>query len=264
MDIDDGSGNQRKLGLLAPSPGMVKASRTWETDNQPMLTDDEVRNIITDPHRTSMREMFDDHWVAEGDQQNKGSCNGWATASVVSKTRWLQGIRDGVVLSGSYVYSWINNGQDNGSNLADDVNELTLHGTTSAKNCGPQSIFRSQTKQFDADAAKHKGLNFLPIDTIQGLKSAVAKGFLVVVAVEVGNNFQRYKSGVLNPDSGSGNHAIHCDDLKWDGSRFLFDCPNNWNLTFGERGRVWLPEQAFSQTMSVHQFWALMSIVETP
>ena len=254
---------ERKLGLLEPAANFVKATRTWETDNKPLWTDAQIRDVIQDKKRTTSRELFDSHWIKEGDQQDKGSCNGWATASVLSKTRWKQGVRDGIVLSGSYVYSWINGGQDNGSPLDQDIKELTTHGTCPKSMCGPQMIFRNQTKQFDVEAAKYKGLNFLPIDTIQGLKTAVAMGFLVVVAVQVGPHFNKLNSqGILTPDSGNGNHAVHVDDMIVINDKIYFDLVNNWNVTWGQDGRAYVPEEMFTRTIQVHQFWALMSNLE--
>lgn len=269
----DVAGNERRLGLCLPDPTFVCMMPVFEAAMpQNLLTPDQVKQLLTDPSRTPSSDIFDDHWVKEGDQGHPGSCNGWAGASAMSKTRYLRGIQDGLVLSGSYVYSWINNGQDNGSPLDRGMAELAAHGAPAAARCDKNKIYRNQTQQFDAEAMNHLGLNCYAITTRQGLDSAVALRFMVVVALHVGNAFMNYKGkGLIPVVAGIGNHAIHVDDGRLVGQDVQYKPVNNWNLTWGERGYGWTTFDSFKQTMKrvengrqvgVHQFYAITSTQE--
>jgi hypothetical protein len=181
----------------------------------------------------------------------------------MSKTRWSRGLKDGLVLSGSWIYAGINDNRDAGAQLRDGM-EAAERGAPPASLVGPNTIYmRDMPKSAAAEAAKHQGFMFLPIDSIDGLMSAIAMGFYCVVAVQAGSGFSKVDSqGIARVDRGNGNHAIHCDDLVVINNEIFFDCPNNWGIKYGVRGRAYLPRESFEQTAQVHQFWALISTHE--
>jgi hypothetical protein len=273
--VIDGSGEERRLGLLMPDETNVCAAPFLE-DSIPnnILTDDQIMQLITDPGRTAAVDIFDEHWVKEGDQKQHGSCNGWAAGQLLSKTRFKRGLQDGIVMSGSYVYSWINNGQDNGSALDRAMAELQSHGAPPASMCDANKIYRKDTQQFDAEAMKHLGFDAYAIKTKRGLDSALALGFIVGVAVQVNNAFMNYKGqGLIPVSTGNGNHAIHADDIRWNPTtkQYEYRPVNNWNVTWGNRGWGWTTFASFQQTMlrnengqqsGVHQFYTIVSTQE--
>lgn len=263
--VIDLTGTERRLGCNIPqNTNMVCAS--YASAN-PLHTQDEIRKIITDPNRTSRRSLFGPEWIRRGDQKKHGSCNGWATASSYTKVRWLRGFRDDFYGSGAYVYSKINRDQDNGSALNDDIGELVKYGVCSDTIVNADQIFAAQmdVAAADADAAKHKGLIAYHCSTQQELLSGLADGFIAVVVVQVDTNvFCNYHgSGLVPSFRGIGNHAVHVDDLVWDGKQFLFDLVNNWGVHWGDQGRGMATWSSFQQTFGVHPFYLICSTNET-
>lgn len=264
-DVIDIAGITRRLGCLLPQNGNLVCS-SYAAAANPLYDQNTIKQMVTDPTRTKRRSLFGPSWVKRGDQRSHGSCNGWATASAYTKIRWLRGFRDNWYGSGSYVYSKINGNRDNGSSLNDDIGELTKYGVCSDTVVTADQIFQAQMNvaAADADAAKHKGLVAYHCTTQQELLSGLAAGFIAVVVVQVAGSFQSYNgSGLLPAFRGSGNHAVHVDDLVWDGNQFLFDLVNNWNVTWGDQGRAMASWASFQQTFGVHPFYLICSTNET-
>jgi hypothetical protein len=264
--ITDLAGNQRCLGCLPPQNSRVYC-QSYAAAANPLYSMDQIKLMVTDPTRTRRRTVFDASWIKRGDQKNHGSCNGWATASAYTKIRWLRGFRDNFYGSGAYVYSKINGGQDEGSSLNDDIGELLKWGVCSDTIVTADQIFPQQQNvaAADADAANHKGLVAYHCTTQQELLSGLAAGFIAVVVVQVDDQQQFMNftgSGILPAFRGTGNHAVHVDDLIWDGSQFLFDIANNWNLFWGDQGRAMGTWSSFQQTFNVHPFYLICSTNE--
>ena len=254
------------LGLLAPDPTKVcNRQKFSKAVTSAKLSAAEIQKLISDPSRVPASAVFDDHWVKEGNQLSHGSCNGWATASALSKTRFKRGINDGTVLSGSYVYSLLNGCQDNGSALSDDIDELAKNGAPPASVCGPDTIWRKDTIQFDDQDAKHKGLACFSVSDEATLQTAVALGFICVVAVQVDRSrFVNFSGpGILPAFHGSGNHAVHVDDLVVYQGQLCYRLVNNWGLGWGNSGTALVTFDSFSETIGVHQFWAITSTMES-
>ena len=207
-------------------------------------------------------EVEDDHsYVVEG--VGVHNCNGWMTSSIESKLRWLRGIQDGLVLSGSYVYSLINGGNDNGSALQDDIGAMTQFGSCPASMCPANNWHRNQTKQFDSEAAKHKQLNWMPVKTLEGFFSAIYFGALGGSCVDVNNAFANWNGvGICPTGSGIGNHAVHVDDVVIYKGSLATDSPNNWGLGWGDRGRGLFTADTYARTFQNHQFYVAFSTAE--
>ncbi len=261
ITIVDKFGIERKCGSLLPPTNFVSSFKTYEAE-KPLFTDAEIRKIITDPNRIPARKFFGPSWMM--DQHTKGSCNGFGGAGALSKARRRRGINDNLLLSGAWLYSLINGNQDNGSALEDGLKAIQLHG------CAPASLVpwdmiyqRQMPANAKAEAAKHKGLVCYAVQTKQGFRSALAAGFPVIVAVMVGNNFQRLDfNGTCGVDRGIGNHAIHCDDICIVGSEEVYDTCNSWGLGYGTQGRAYSRWDSFTQTFGNHTFYAIGSTEE--
>ena len=256
-EIFDLDGGVRRLGALAPDPGMLKAFQD-AVDAVEELTDAEIERLLLDPNRVPARKTFVDDWICN--QLSFGSCNGWATAEAIARGRYRRGIRDGITrFSGSYCYSWMNGGRDQGSALSDGIEVANERGAPPEILCPADKIYRKQIPaSVDVEASKHRGFRLRPVKTMQGLRTALAKQWPCIVAVHAGGNFQRLNSdGVSGVDNGMGNHSVCVDDLVRKGSKEFFDMANSWGTSFGERGRSYLTQQHFKQTFGVHTFWAL-------
>lgn len=263
QQIVDITGNVRRLGSLAPDPGKLKAL-LQAAGQAEEYTDEQIRKMLTDPDRVAARLIFTDEWICN--QLSFGSCNGWATAEAIARGTYRRGFKDCPKrLSGSYVYAWINGNQDNGSGLSDGQQAAALHGAPPEEMVPANLIYRRQMPAgADAEAAKHKGFLLVPLPTLRALRTALAKQDPCIVAVHAGGNFQRLNSdGVAGVDNGMGNHAVVVDDSKIVAGKEVFDMANSWGLGYGTKGRAYLTESHFRQTMNVHGFWTLRSTVET-
>lgn len=263
-DIEEifAAGEVRRLGSLCRPAGFVSAFAAFESAF-PLLDDADIRKLMTDSNRPPRRAIFSAEWIQN--QRSHGSCNGYAGAAALSRSRWLRGIYDNLILSGAYLYSKMNGGRDNGSMLDDGMHAVEKYG------CAPELLVpwnqiypRDQSPTADMEASKHKGLSCYAVESLQGLRSALALGFPCIVAVHAGGRFSTLNSGVCGVDSGSGNHAVMVDDLVVRGSEFLYDMANSWGLDFGEFGRGFLTEAHFAQTMKYHSFYAIPTTVESP
>lgn len=260
--ITDINWNVRSLGTLAPPEGFVSAFKVFEKE-QPIYDDADIRRMILDPHRASRRnKLFGPSWIQN--QFSKGSCNGYASAGSLAKARRLRGIRDNLLLSGSWLYSLMNGGRDNGSMLEDGLQFVQSHGICPASLVPWDMIYQHQMPaNAKTEAAKHKGLVCFAVKTKQGFRSALAAGFPVIVAVQAGGNFQRLDAkGIAGVDSGRGNHAIHCDDICIINGSEVYDTCNSWGLGYGDQGRAYSRWESFEQTFGTHTFYAIGSTEE--
>lgn len=255
-------GNIQGTGLLAPDINRLKAFAASPNAVQE-FTDAQIRELITDPDRVPMRKLFGPEWISN--QSSYNSCAGWATVACQDRRRWLSGIRDKLMLSGSYVYAWCNNGQDNGSFTSDTLNEIKLHGAPSKQLVPENIIYLSQMPLGAHEAADdHKALIAYPVKSMQGLKTALALMMPCVVAIQYGNPFQQLNSkGVAGYSNGPGNHAIAAQDIVIIDGELVFDTANSHGLSYGDNGCAYLREESFIQTMPNHTFWAFGSPAES-
>lgn len=255
--IIDEFGEVRRLGSLCPPAGFVSSFNTFE-DEKPVWDDSDIRKVLQQGLPTC-RDIFSGEWVH--DQKSHGSCNGYAAAGALQAARWLRGIRDGLKLSGAYLYSKMNGGRDQGSALEDGLKNVKKWGIAPADLVPWDQIYPSeQPRNADAEAAKHKGLTCYAVQTRQGFRTAVAAGFPVIVAVHAGRNFQRLNAqGIAGVDSGRGNHATFVLGAKLIGGTECYDMQNSWNTRYGTGGRCFLTWDSFAQTFGTHTFYAIAS-----
>lgn len=267
--ITDIHGIERKLGLLPPPRGFVSAMPVFE-EIVSEWSDVEIRDAIADPNRKLGRKLFGKSWTH--DQGSVGSCNGWAGAGAYARARWLRGHTDGMQFSGAWLYSLMNGGRDNGSALEDGLVAGMREGFAELSLVGPNQIYpHLQHRRADAivSAAQHRSFEAYAVKTKRGFRTALAKGFPVIVAVMAGPGFQRLSTnggngyGVSGVDNGPGNHALLCDEifLLPDG-REVYDTQNSWGMRFGDLGRTFLTWGSFAQTFGVHTFYAIASTEE--
>lgn len=265
--IIDANGNERRCGSLPMPKNRVSSLPPFgSAPNQPLWSDEQIKEVVTDPSRMPSRELFGPEWIL--DQLSFGSCNGHALAAAGARARWLRGIRDKLLFSGAYSYSKMNGGRDNGSIIEDDIEVGTRYGFCPLSLVPANQIYPSQQpKTADAEAAKNKGLEAYKVvgdwsTKMRAVRTALAQRFGVIVAVMAGNGYSRVDSrGVcVGVDAGSGDHAVLGDDLLWDGKRWLYDSPGSWGTTLGHDGRVYLTDNHFKQTLGPHEFVVIPSI----
>jgi len=183
--IRDATGETRRLGSLIQPEGFVSAYPSIESVGE-LWDDQQIRRVITASNRVPRRHIFGPSWIQN--QKSKGSCNGYALAGGLSKSRYLRGIQDKLLLSGAFPYSLMNGGRDNGSMLSDGLKIIETHGSCPESLVPWDAIYPNlQPANAKAEAAKHKGLVCYAAETMQGLRTGLAKGFIAVVAVHEGH-----------------------------------------------------------------------------
>jgi len=238
---EDQGGNLRFLSLRKPDPtrrmAMKQASDVFQLIPRSQWVNIDRRPIYGVPQFVL-------------DQQQHGSCVGFSAAGAEMISRDLRGLTY-ARLSGSYVYSWINGGQDNGANIVDSLNALQTHGTCLDATCPVNSIYRQQSKAGDVEAARFKIAFGVAITSAnQGncfdwIGSIIQMGSLVQFAVEVGNNYENFDAnGVAGFSRGSGNHSVYADGMIQINGVWYLTKKNSWNM-WGpwKNGYVLLSEQ---------------------
>lgn len=257
----DETGEERRCGSLPTPEGLTCAFPTFESTFE-VWDDQQIRRVITDPDRVPSRVLFGPEW--NQNQRSHGSCNGFAEANVYGKARRLRGIMDKRLFSGAFAYSLMNGGRDQGSVLEHGMRNLPIHGVCYAETVPWNQIYpHQQPAHAKAEALKHRGLVVFKAETLQGLRTGLAKRMPAVIAVHAGRNFQRLNSqGIAGVDSGGGNHSVHADDLCIIGGQEVFDHENSWGLGYGTNGRSYLTTEHFAQTFRNHTFYLVGSTEE--
>lgn len=226
----DFDGCPRLLAKLPPDPAKRRLLTPFR-EAVPLVPESEWREI-------NRRDGLP--WIIN--QQNHGSCVGFSSAGALMRARAINGSAP-VTLSGSYVYSWINGGRDQGAVITDALAVLRDKGTCREALCDWDTIYRQQvSREADEDARRFRLLEAYTADTWDEILSAVQLGYLPIFAVMVGDSFASTDSdGVAGFDRGPGNHAVHADGCKrLSGLGWVLDMVNSWGPKFGQAGRCYL------------------------
>jgi hypothetical protein len=262
-DYTDISGILRRPGSLIMPQGTVSSFPPTASDPDfPMWDDATIKRVISDPNRRDMVKLFP--FAQYGTNQHSTSaCNGFAGASAVTRVRKLRGIDDGFVGSGSFVYSSINRGQDNGSVLEDGMKAIQEHGVCDQKLNPYDRIFAKQvTPDARADALKHKGLSAYRATSREAWNSGLAAGFVGVAAVMCGPRFDKITNLTAGVQQGPGNHAMCVESVEWRNGEYQYLSVQSWGNGYGSNGRVYLTWNHFRETFGSHTFYLLPTSVE--
>ena len=250
-------GRLRGLGLLLPPQGYQCDLPVFGDVVEPL--DRNTLKRIAQSTTATGRTIFDRSFIRN--QGRYGSCNGFAGAAALTRARIRRGLRR-VDLSGAYLYSLINGGNDNGSHLSAGMKTLASNGCATESTVPWNKIYPrlyDRTKA-NREARKYRAFECYRVDNEAELWTALALGWDVVVAVHVGSRFNRLDSnGVAGVNSGRGNHAVMCDGLLWAGGEIVADGVNSWGTGWGDRGRMLLRWSHFRQTIGIHHFYAIRS-----
>lgn len=255
-------GEEKGCGLLLPPVACQTALPVWE-DKLPVWNEAEILDVAKSGLMDG-RKLFDPSWIK--DQKSHGSCNGFAGAAALSRSRVRRGLPR-VDLSGAYLYSLINGGQDRGSMLDDGMNAIQTKGIATAATVGWDQIYPHQydRSKADAEASQYKAFEAYAVKTLPGLWTALAADWDCVVAVHAGNSFMRVGTdGVAGVDGGPGNHAVAVDGLFYSTKlgRLVACGVNSWGTQYGEQGRMGLTEDHFAQPMQYHAYYAIRSTTD--
>lgn len=234
---EDANGNQRFLGKLAPDPGKQNKLRRFNA-MFPLIPRSQWKPI---DRRSTLGTQFITN------QRSHGSCVGYSAAQAEMRMRALRGLKF-YVLSGAYIYSFINGGRDNGAQITDALDVLVKHGTCLESTVDWNTIYRAQASRGDAEAQRFRMGEGVVVQSFDEAGTALQMGMIPQFALEVGNNFENLDSdGVAGFSPGGGNHSVHADGMKLSSrGAWLLDTPNTWGVGFGQQGRAFTSEKHFS------------------
>jgi len=198
-----------------------------------------------------------------GNQGQQNSCVGWSIAYGMKSYQekearnWdlVQGetIDKDHVFSPAFIYNQINHGQDNGSRFQDAFNLLQSKGVASlAKDPYDQADFTSKPN----DDAVSEATNFriawakqIDPKDIESLKSYLAKGYPIIIAIAFDNAFTDPKGSAvvssMQVDANSMGHAMLL--VGYDDSKSAFKVMNSWGTDWREGGFCWFTYDGFKQ-----------------
>ena len=264
QEFVDHTGMLRRPGSKLIEPGFVSSFRPYAADpEQPLWDDRTIKEVITDPGRRDMMEVLPpEKYVTQ--QHSTSACNGHAAAQAATAARVLKGMKDDFVGSGAYVYSLINGGSDNGSNLEDGMRVIQENGVPDQRLVPYNMIYpRMQPKTAKVEAAEHRGLTAFRAKTKQGWLSGLAAGYVGICAVMAGRAFSQLdKDGVAGLVPSRGNHACAVIDLRWRKNRFEMLLSNSWGTQWGMDGRCWITWDHLAQTFPYHVHYLIPSMQE--
>lgn len=243
-------------GLLLPLQRVTYQCESYAA-KYPIKKEDVIEKVRA---RWRARQLFTDRWILS--QGNRGSCNGYACAGSLSRIVYLSGLPE-VHLSGEYVYAHINGGLDRGSTLDDGMKFLMQNGACRKELVPHETYLLNRiSKEAEADAKNYIAHECLEAKTEIELADGLSNGFIAVVAVQASQSYSRLDSkGICGESNGVGNHSVSVDDCIFDGTQFLFDQPNSWGLSWGDRGRGYLTwNRHLRKTVQYHQFFLIRGV----
>ena len=259
-EIESRDGELRRLGSLVIPAGLVCSAPVYDDEFEVWDTSDIMR-VVADKDRVPSRRMFPaEKWIKN--QRSHGSCNGYAAASAFSKLLRIVGHDGEYQASGAWLYSLINGGRDEGSQLIDGMRVGEDVGFASEDTVTWDMIYpgRQPVAKAKKEAAAHKGRAYYRCRTLQALKTGLAQGWPGVVAVHAGAKFQKLSNGIAGVDRGPGNHAVCVDDLAIVKGKLVYDMPNSWGIEgYGDEGRGYLTDDSLEEPLKYHAFYILRS-----
>lgn len=253
-EIEDQFGVIRRCGSMPSKPpadsGLVAFASAF-----PVWTLDQCRNAIA-AKTWKAADLFPGE--GEENQGSAGSCNGYALANASWRAAYAGGNTKLTKRSGSYPYSLMNGGRDQGSELFRAFQVGQEYGLPSLTSCPWNLIYRNDTRRFDTEAALFKVDAPLLIHSWGELITAWAGPFFTVIAVQAGRNFERLNGDVLGIDQGGGNHAVCQSDVRvTDSGEIQAKIIMDWGLQHGVKGCGWLGKDHLRTTVQNHAFYAI-------
>lgn len=259
-DVVDG---QYFTGCLVPDskPQRIAAYE----DSQPMLSKQEIVDLVQNENRTPARKRFPaEQWIRN--QGGRGSCNGYAGAWALARARVMAGLPF-EPLSGEYLYSMINGGRDSGSMLDDGMEKIQSDGVARESLVKHESyLWNQMSQEARQDAERFKAFECYAARTEMGWASGLALGWVGVCATHYTNAMMRLNNGVSAESHGPGNHAECCQDIViLSGDEFGYDLANSHGLRVLDKGQhivTW--KKHLSSTTRNHVFYLIRGVTDDP
>lgn len=259
-EFTDSTGQLRRCGSL-PLVTEVPVGAAFE-DQSEVWTDAQIRRVLANTERTPVIEQMRDagfleEFTSKANQFSTAACNGWLVANSYTLGCFLGDPSQRTVYSGSYAYSKMNNGVDQGSVLAKGRKVGEEFGNVPVEVCPWNVIYEPQTRQFDELAKKNRAVQPFPARTWQGFLTGMAKGCIGGVAIQAGRDTEtRMANGIHKPMRGPGNHAIIAIDIQMrPNGEFMFPAYLDWGADNGDGGFIYTTYDHYAEPFNYHEFW---------
>lgn len=192
-----------------------------------------------------------------GDQEQEGSCTGWAHTGLFYACQIASG-QDPYEGAAAFNYYMARKrigeqGQDNGADPQDNLASLVDEGLPAEHDMpyvsGQYAVSPTAKQFFDAKHHRLIGAALVAQDS-NHLKSVIAARRVFTFAIVVYSSFENAANGDIplpNPNGGDqylGGHDLfafgYADDPEWPGGGY-FNFQNQWGLSFGNGGRGRIP-----------------------
>ncbi|CAN5525212.1 hypothetical protein BH10BAC5_BH10BAC5_27870 [soil metagenome] len=208
-----------------------------------------------------------------GNQGAQNSCVGWSVGYAMktfqekNSRNWdlTQGgdIVAQHVFSPAYIYNQINKGNDNGAFFADAFELLRTKGIASLEKdpYDPSDHTTKPDAEADKEASSYKIAWAKKIDKtdLHDLKSYLAKGYPVIIAISFDENFSKVRSEIVNDmivDEHAMGHAMLL--VGYDETKNAFKIMNSWGTSWGDGGYCWMSYNAFNKC--IRECWVAKDI----
>lgn len=168
------------------------------------------------------------------DQRSTSGCVGFSAAAANMKMRALRGMTP-ERLSGAFVYSLINGGNDGGAMIDDSRVALTKYGVClDAENPLPKIFWRQVNDEAKQSALKRQMTVAYRCDNINEVATALQLGLIVQAGVQVDGNFSSFdNNGISRARGRYANHSIHLYGMKQIDGKWVYRMGNTWGATWG-------------------------------
>ena len=204
-----------------------------------------------------------------GNQGSQNSCVGWSIAygmkSYQEKTARNWELTNGNelnkdhIFSPAFIYNQINRGEDNGALFEDAFNLLQTKGVASLST-DPYNDADFKTKPnnnafTEAGAYKIAWAKTIDPQDLKGIKSYLAKGYPVIIAISFDDAFQAPDGPAtitsMKIDNNAMGHAMLI--VGYDEGKNSFRIMNSWGKEWRDGGFCWITYDAFKQC--VRECW---------
>jgi hypothetical protein len=230
-----------------------------------VLSQDEIKKLIAG--REPFRQRYPE--IKAKNQNPTNGCNGYSAAGSLERQRVRRGLSY-VPLHGCSIWTQMNGGRNVGTALAHAMEVLSGKGASPESLCPGRTFqnFNQMSAEAKAAMVRFKGAELYRLTNEAALATAAALEFDIGIAVEVDGSYNRLdKKGRMTSGHGTGNHAVGCDDIKWDDELgcFIYGSMGSWDRTWGDEGYGWfIYDRQLAQTIKYHAFYAIRTTNDDP
>lgn len=259
-------GGENRVLALKPRTISVGASAPYYGDKFKIIPRDKWKPILGTAAIRSFIEAHSD--VPATDQNGEGACGGYSAVTALYHCRRDAGFPF-VELAPGRLYHYSGGGQDNGSQLSDNLTYLEKYGCPKKTSRKQELDYRSRWTAAETEEAKQFRITLAAdCPDFETLASAVQCGHHVQHGILCGSNYELDDTGlwIRPPKGNSGGHAqaTPAGGLCYDESHgFGLLVAGSWSTQFGYHGWYVVPEAYFDRSV-FNDGWACQASTIRP